>query len=198
LKNLQSFWSSCTSEDVIDKAGATPLLAILDTAIDTWRGETVQPEFTVQTGSEYEIEKHKKKSKKEQKKWDPKTKIARLTNALTFLHSRGSSVSILSTLFDRPTTIYAIGIDALFSSYPEGDVGKNPKIDVLWLSQAGLGLPAKDYYKDKKIVGDYQKVVEAVLEEIYSARKEKDMDAKSLAKDVVRFEKEVAKISLDV
>jgi len=66
------------------------------------------------------------------------------------------------------------------------------------LSQSGLGLPSKDYYKDKKILSEYQKVVEAVLEDIYSARKEKDMDAKSLAKDVVKFEKELAKISLDV
>jgi endothelin-converting enzyme len=88
LENLQGFWSSCTSEDTLDKAGSKPLSKVLDTIIKTWRGETVQPEFNIQgSNSDYEIEK-KSKGKK---KWDPKTKRERLTNALTFLHSRGSS-----------------------------------------------------------------------------------------------------------
>ncbi|GAA5953284.1 hypothetical protein JCM3765_007462 [Sporobolomyces pararoseus] len=175
LEHLQSFWSSCTSEETLDKAGAKPLERVLDTIISTWRGETVQPEFSIQAeGGAYEIEK----KSKEKKKWDPKTKRERLTNALTFLHSRG--------------------IDALFSSYPEGDVGKDPKKNVLWMTQSGLSLPSRDYYDDKKTLKDLQEVAENVLEEIYGARKEKHLNAKDLAKGLVSFEKELAKVSLDV
>ncbi|GAA6062373.1 hypothetical protein JCM10212_004219 [Sporobolomyces blumeae] len=180
LHNLKNFWSSCTSEAALDKKGPEPLLEIVETVIDTWRGETVEPEFTIQGGS-YEIDfKHKKKKKGSHKgrKWDPKTTRERLTNALTFLHSRG--------------------VGALFSSYPEGDVAKNPKFEVLWMSQGGLGLPSKDYYKDKDSVKAYESTVETVLGEIYDARHERDMIAWDLAQGVVKFEKELAKISLDV
>ncbi|GAA6014145.1 hypothetical protein JCM11491_004119 [Sporobolomyces phaffii] len=171
LENLQNFWQSCTSEEALDKAGSKPLSKVLDTVIDTWRGETVQPEFSIQGEGGFEIEK-------KDKKWDPKTKRERLTNALTFLHSRG--------------------IDALFASYPEGDVGRNPKQNVLWLSQAGLSLPSRDYYDDKKTVKDLEQVAQTVLEQIYSTRKEKHMSAKDLARGVVKLEEHLAKVSLDV
>ncbi|GAA5935913.1 CCR4-NOT core ubiquitin-protein ligase subunit MOT2 [Sporobolomyces koalae] len=178
LHNLKNFYASCTAEDTLDKLGAKPLDRVLETVIDTWRGETVVPELNLQGQAEYEIEK--KRSKKHgagRPKWDPKTKQERLTNALTFLHSRG--------------------IDALFSSYPEGDVGKNPKINALWLSQSGLSLPSKDYYDDKKTLQELERTIEAALAKIYEARKERSMNAKDLAKDVVKFEKELARISLD-
>ncbi|GAA5880490.1 hypothetical protein JCM16303_005402 [Sporobolomyces ruberrimus] len=172
LENMKNFWTSCTAEETLDKVGAKPLLALVATVIDTWRGEDVRPELTLQEqGLGYEI------AKKDKKKWDPKTKRERLTNALTFLHSRS--------------------VEALFSSYPEGDVGKDPKQNVVWLVQAGLSLPARDYYTDKAVLGDFEKVVHAVLSEIYEARGEKSMDAKYLAKNVAKFEKELAKISLD-
>ncbi|GAA5903499.1 CCR4-NOT core ubiquitin-protein ligase subunit MOT2 [Sporobolomyces salmoneus] len=172
LENLKNFWSSCNSEDTLDKAGSKPLFTELNTVIKIWRGETVQPEFSIQ-GQESDYV-----SQGEKQKWDKKTQRQRLTNALAFLHSRG--------------------IDALFSAYPEGDVGKNPKMNSLWLSQAGLSLPSRDYYDDKKTVTDLQQVVETVLAEIYGARKEKSLNAKDLAKGVINLEKKLAAVSLDV
>lgn len=97
LESLQNFWSSCTSEDTLDKAGSKPLLKVLDTVIKTWRGETVEPQLSLQDHSvEYDLSKKKKEDKK---KWDPKTKRQRLTNALAFLHSRGTSARASQSFF---------------------------------------------------------------------------------------------------
>ena len=99
-----------------------------------------------------------------------------MTNALAYLHSRG--------------------VGALFDTAGEGDVGADPKDVVLWLSQSGLGLPSKDYYGDKAVVKKYQKALAVVLDEVYSSRDEQAMTG--LAADVVRLEKELAQISLDL
>ncbi|KAF8078094.1 hypothetical protein FPV67DRAFT_33082 [Lyophyllum atratum] len=68
---------------------------------------------------------------------------ADLTAALAYLHSQG--------------------IDALFSFDIEGDVGKDPNHMVLWFSQPSLGLPSKEYYKDKLVLQVYQNVLERLL-----------------------------------
>ncbi|KAJ7871420.1 hypothetical protein B0H14DRAFT_2724026 [Mycena olivaceomarginata] len=54
-----------------------------------------------------------------------------LTAALAFLHSRG--------------------IDAFFSFSVEGDIGVDPNFLLLWLDQADLGLPSKEYYEEDSI-----------------------------------------------
>ncbi|BGP08990.1 hypothetical protein JCM10049v2_004844 [Rhodotorula toruloides] len=197
LASLRRFWTSCMDEAAIEKKGSTPLLEVLDTAISFWRGEkplTASHESLVveRDGREDDLdflleingrsdevstESHKnRKGAKKGRKWDPKTKKSRLTNALAFLHSRA--------------------IPALFETSSDGDVGRDPKEVVLWLTQSGLGLPSKDYYKDKETLKKYEETVAEVLKEVYTARDEPDMH--NLAKDVVALEKEIAKISLDV
>ncbi|KAG1748986.1 Metalloprotease [Suillus paluster] len=66
-----------------------------------------------------------------------------LSNALGFLHSRG--------------------VDALFEFSIEGDSGADPNNMILWFSQPSLGLPSKEYYKDKSVLTVYQDVIERLL-----------------------------------
>ena len=192
LAHLRAFWTSCNDEAALDKVGSEPLYAIADEAIKLWRGgdaasgsadDDDEAEWLMQAdGTPYEAESHHHKKHKKDKnhhphgRWDPQTKRTRLTNALAYLHSRG--------------------VGALFDTAGEGDVGADPKDVVLWLSQSGLGLPSKDYYGDKTVVKKYQKTLAVVLDEVYSSRHEQAMTG--LAADVVRLEKELAQISLDL
>lgn len=195
LANLRAFWTSCNNEEILDKVGSQPLYALAEEAISLWRGEedesvdvldaeaeeeldlflqSDEPSYEIATKKHKKHKKHKNKGKKG--RWNPKTRRERLTNALAFLHSRG--------------------IDALFGASGDGDVGNDPKQVVLWLSQSGLGLPSKDYYKDKAVVTDYEETIATVLDNVYSSRKESAMTG--LAADVIAFEKKLAKISLDL
>jgi endothelin-converting enzyme len=56
-----------------------------------------------------------------------------------------------------------LGIDAFFSFSVEGDIGVDPNFLLLWLDQAELGLPSKEYYEEDSIVKIYQDVVERLL-----------------------------------
>ncbi|BGP17139.1 hypothetical protein JCM10213_005237 [Rhodosporidiobolus nylandii] len=180
LKHLRSFWASCTDESSLEKQGQGPLLDVAAEVVKAWRGssgaeaeeEEEEQFYAVINGMDGpQVRKGRKDGK-----WDPKTKKERLTDALSFLHSRG--------------------IDALFNAYTEGDVGRSPSTNVLWLSQAGLGLPSKDYYSDKDTVKFYEDVAQEVLKEVYGLRKESTVGAE-LAKEVVELEKKIAKASLD-
>lgn len=66
-----------------------------------------------------------------------------LSNALGYMHSRG--------------------VDALFEFSIEGDSGADPNNMILWFSQPSLGLPSKEYYKDKSVLTVYQDVIERLL-----------------------------------
>lgn len=72
----------------------------------------------------------------------------------------------------------------------------DPKTLVAWLKQSGLGLPSKDYYKDKDALLVYEEIVRASLKSIYEARNETNIDAGELAAEVLSFEKALANISL--
>ncbi|KAG8883883.1 hypothetical protein FRB97_005721 [Tulasnella sp. 331] len=67
-----------------------------------------------------------------------------LTAAVSFLHSRDISV--------------------LFGFDIDGDVGVDPDFMTLQFGQAGLGLPAKEYYSEQSVLEVYTKTVAAVLE----------------------------------
>ncbi|GAA5988298.1 hypothetical protein JCM10908_002154 [Rhodotorula pacifica] len=194
LANLRAFWDSCNDEKALEKVGSEPLYEIAGEVIKLWRGDgeshlnangdaeahiandlLMQADETAYEPESHHHKKHKNKGG-DGRRWDPKTKRTRLTNALAYLHSRG--------------------VGALFDASGEGDVGNDPKAVVLWLSQSGLGLPSKDYYADKDVVKKYKKTLETVLDSVYSSRDEHAMTG--LAKDVVRLEKELAKISLDL
>ncbi|GAA5991957.1 hypothetical protein JCM11641_002023 [Rhodosporidiobolus odoratus] len=185
LAHLRSFWNSCTDESKIAKQGQKPLLDVVEEAMSAWRGDAhvldeEEVDFLLQAEIELDFgggkKGHGKKEKMSKKRWDPKTKTQRLTDALMFLHSRG--------------------IPALFSTYTEGDVGASPSTNVLWLTQAGLSLPSKDYYQDNSTIAFYQRIVEKILEEVYEERGEGVADVEDLADGVVRLEKKIAKASL--
>ncbi|KAH9901083.1 Metalloprotease [Cubamyces lactineus] len=74
---------------------------------------------------------------------DGHKKRARLTATVAYLHSRA--------------------IDALFAYDIDGDVGNDPNLMTLWISQPELGLPAKEYYEEESIVDLYQTVLERLL-----------------------------------
>lgn len=69
-----------------------------------------------------------------------------LSNALGYMHSRG--------------------VDALFEFYVDGDAGVDPNAMTLWFSQASLGLPAKEYYREQGILSIYQDVIERLLDSL--------------------------------
>jgi endothelin-converting enzyme len=119
-----------------------------------------------------------------------------LTAALSFLHSRG--------------------IGALFDFSVEGDVGVDPNYMVLWFAQPSLGLPAKEYYKEKAIVNIYEGVIATLLytldeedsvfidQTLTNGASSSESDgskmarARRLAEKVVKFETQIADASLDL
>ncbi|KAG9318324.1 Metalloprotease [Chiua virens] len=66
-----------------------------------------------------------------------------LSNALGYMHSRG--------------------VDALFEFFVDGDAGVDPNAMTLWFTQAPLGLPSKEYYKEQGVLSIYQDVIEKLL-----------------------------------
>jgi endothelin-converting enzyme len=92
---------------------------------------------------------------------------------------------------------FPIDIDSLWDVYLEGDVKKDPALQLLWLSQPDQPLPDKSYYKDEDVLKLYEDVVKTSLAEIY---RQIDNDAAfvaGLAGNLVEFEKKIANISLD-
>ncbi|TDL24747.1 endothelin-converting enzyme 1 [Rickenella mellea] len=66
-----------------------------------------------------------------------------LTGAVAYLHSRG--------------------IGGLFNFEIDGDVGVDPNAMSLWFFQPDLGLPAKEYYKEKDIRDIYEDTLACIL-----------------------------------
>lgn len=91
-----------------------------------------------------------------------------------------------------------IAIPALFTTYNEVDVkgDADAKLLTLWLSQAALGLPSKEYYQNGAALAVYSEVVKNSLKSIYEGLGESHTDAASLAEEVVLFETELARASL--
>lgn len=85
-------------------------------------------------------------------------------------------------------------VPALFTTYNEGDVKRAPSTLTLWLTQAELGLPSKEYYEDEAALTVYREVIRKTLESIYHDLGEK-VDSQ-LAEEVLRFETALARASL--
>ncbi|KAI0709419.1 Metalloprotease [Earliella scabrosa] len=122
LKKVRGLYQSCMDEDNLDEIGETPLREMAQTIRELFRGKT-----TVVDAEKTSAEKDRE----------------RLTATVAFLHSRG--------------------IDALFDYSIDGDAGKDPNFMTLWLSQADLGLPSKEYYEEESIVELYRNVLERLL-----------------------------------
>ncbi|OSD08705.1 Metalloprotease [Trametes coccinea BRFM310] len=94
---------------------------------------------------------------------------ARLTATVAYLHSRA--------------------IDALFSYDIDGDVGSDPNLMTLWISQPDLGLPSKEYYEEESIVDLYQNVLERLLLALDEEEEESQSQASEPSKLVVHEER---------
>ncbi|KAG6334876.1 hypothetical protein ID866_4217 [Astraeus odoratus] len=117
LYKLRGLYASCMDEAKLDYVGQTPLQRFVNNIRRIYRGQPTDSVFT-----------------------NPRSG---LSNALGYMHSRG--------------------VDALFEFYVEGDAGVDPNAMSLWFSQASLGLPAKEYYKEQAILSIYQDVIERLL-----------------------------------
>ncbi len=84
LAVLQNFWSSCNDQQAIEDVGVKPFLEVVQEITSAWRGGKTKGAdgFVVQGYGQ--TNKPKKAPR-----WDPDTAVERLTNVLTYLHSRG-------------------------------------------------------------------------------------------------------------
>lgn len=178
LEQLRTYYVACMDENEIARQGSTPVTDLVKVLIKAWRGEGRSKGFFMQKGDG---------------RWDPETRRTRLTDALLFLHSRGTFDLSLPCRADS-----MLGIPALFEFQLEGDVRVAPKMLVLWLYQAGLSLPSKTYYKDEAVLHTLEKVIAGTLQNVYADGLRERVDAKSLAREVVAFEGKLAKSFLDV
>ncbi|RDB20946.1 Endothelin-converting enzyme 1 [Hypsizygus marmoreus] len=89
--------------------------------------------------------------------------LFRSGNSKTTPPSEDSGSEVKTDLTAALAYLHSQGIDALFSFDIEGDIGVDPNQMVLWFSQASLGLPSKEYYKDKSILAVYRSVVERLI-----------------------------------
>ncbi|KAM0789178.1 hypothetical protein ACM66B_000026 [Microbotryomycetes sp. NB124-2] len=171
LNHLRTFWDSCLDEDRIDRQGLEPLLVVIQEVLKAWRGSSKLG----QLADAKQQQQQQTFSGDHFQKWDPETKRERLTHTLSYLHSRA--------------------VPALFEFYPGEDSGRDPKTLVAWVQQAELGLPSKEYYKDDEVMDVYREVIRATIKNVYSAREETKPDFDKLAKEVLKFEARVAKIT---
>jgi len=61
------------------------------------------------------------------------------------------------------SSLSILGIRPLFEFYVDADA-KDPKNNVLYLSQSGLGLPSKEYYEEEEILSTYKDVMVTLLD----------------------------------
>jgi hypothetical protein len=59
-------------------------------------------------------------------------------------------------------------INAVFSLLAQGDVGKDPQQQILWVYQASVGLPSREYYSEPSVRSFYTHTVASLLAEIVS------------------------------
>lgn len=97
--------------------------------------------------------------------------------------------------------LQSMDIGGLFSFSLDGDVGKDPSRQVLILSQDdALSLPDKDYYEDQANVNFIAEVTREILTAVHERKDSKHhkiptRSFKRKAKDVARFEQNLARIS---
>ncbi|KAJ3036718.1 Endothelin-converting enzyme 1 [Rhizophlyctis rosea] len=90
---------------------------------------------------------------------------------------------------------HTLGSQPFFSMYVTGDE-KDPDLNIIRFTQAGLTLPSKEYYEEVDFVEALEGTVRKAFEVILANVTEEGGDWKILAKDVVGLEVELAGISL--
>ncbi|KAJ3299627.1 Peptidase M13 [Borealophlyctis nickersoniae] len=88
-----------------------------------------------------------------------------------------------------------LGVSALFSMSVESD-DREPDVNIIRFRQAGLTLPSKEYYEEADFVDVLEKTIGTVFAKMLPNVTNEEKDWKALARDVVRFEKALANISV--
>lgn len=120
LLKMRNMYQSCLNEDGLNELGTEPLLHFIKSLKSLYNGETT----VIKRESSEELTQSKK-----------------LTEALAFLHSRGTHG--LEPEMEIMRLTLSAGISALFNFGIEGDVGVDPNNMTLWFEQPELGLPSK-------------------------------------------------------
>ncbi|TPX31457.1 hypothetical protein SmJEL517_g05220 [Synchytrium microbalum] len=87
------------------------------------------------------------------------------------------------------------GLGPFFDLYVGPDA-KEPEVNVITMTQSGLGLPSKDYYKDDKVLAVYQSGIDEIAS-LLSLSELVAWNVSGFGAGVVAFEKAVAKVSWD-
>ncbi|PWN35343.1 zincin [Meira miltonrushii] len=202
IAKLRSFYQSCMDTSSQDKAGAKP---VLDVISNLWKllmkDEKEDMDFSTMFNSAAETEdwngiyidepvippnrppaRHPPTEKP--RPLPPRNGRQRgFTEALASAHSQG--------------------LPALFEWFTEGEPVKDPKLGTAYLSPSGLGFPDKVYYDDEDELSFYEKRIEEsfllAVEAQHDKKKRRptEKEVKKLAKLVVEFEKNIAKITPD-
>jgi len=92
--------------------------------------------------------------------------------------------------------LHNIGLSAFFDMGVAADQ-KNPDLNVIYIGQAGLGLPSQEYYEEDEIVDIYREVIKDMLRNILEDEETGNVRNYSEAADlIVNFEKELAKVTV--
>ncbi|TIB77202.1 hypothetical protein E3Q23_01425 [Wallemia mellicola] len=115
-----------------------------------------------------------------------------------YINQKESRQSILT---QAAAYLQSKNIGALFSFSLDGDVGKDPSKQVMWLSQDdALSLPDKDYYEDEKNVKFIAEITQEILKAVHERKDSKHHKIpknsyRKLSREIARFEQYLARIS---
>jgi hypothetical protein len=96
----------------------------------------------------------------------------------------------LSFLLPFPRTSTP-AIPTLFTFQPQGDIGKAPQNQILWLVQSPLGLPSPQYYSSPSIMAFYTRTIASLLTQTLPHSQTHLTD--TLAKRIVSLEGELSR-----
>ncbi len=105
--------------------------------------------------------------------------------------------SDMSKLAEAIALNHRYGLNALFAMGVEADF-KNTSMNRIFMSQAGLNLPSKEYYSDTDLLVVYKDTIVAMLKQIIPAilpKKYSDKDYIRFADEIIAFETSLAAAS---
>lgn len=228
LEKLQTFFNSCLDENYLTELGASPLLPIIDEIRSLFPANYPSPDVSAAAAAAVETDDNlwdKALAAVERIAEDVRTKVSSSSSAWTkpTADANEDQELIKKDKEEKLTKVlaylHAKAVDALFSLEAQGDIGRDPKQQMMWLYQAGLGLPSKEYYDEPSVVQFYTNTLSSFLGEILKSDKKKLLTAnawpswpwpskdpsaadelaliRSVASSVVAFEAELSKAGAD-
>ncbi|CAD6971729.1 unnamed protein product, partial [Tilletia controversa] len=220
LAKLRDFYDSCMDQDAQDKAGDEPILKLVDefrsrlTVRDPTKKDIVSSDEDEAPTPLFVAQSHEpvhfspvppnhpppKAPQGHPPKEDPRPyppqgkRQQKLTQAIVWAHSRGLGV--------------------FFGARIDGDIGKDPQLATPLIDPGGIGFPDKVYYEDKDEIEFYSSVIDQAFVSLAKAlharetakKKQGSSDkkleeaiklARQLAKEVIKFETELAEAQPD-